>query len=313
MVERDALKAVLLLAGVALAACSPPADEAGEGREPEPTPSVGWDVVQDSSQRVGAIEGLSGPESVRYDPDQDVWFVSNWDGDGEARDANGFVSRVSAETGQVETLRFAQGTAEHPLHAPRGMFLVGDTLWVADIDGVHGFDRRSGEPVAFVDLTSFEPGFLNDVVQGPDGALYLTDTGKSTVYRIAGREVTIALADTVLGNPNGITWDAAREELVMVPWDPGFRVHTWRPGESPQGFGLTSTPGRMDGIEPYGRRLLMASQSDSSIVLMDAGETWLVIKVPGRPADIGVDTRRGRIAVPYVDLDRVDVWALPPR
>jgi hypothetical protein len=33
--------------------------------------------------------------------------------------------------------------------------------------------------------------------------------------------------------------------------------------------------------------------------------------VPGRPADIGVDTRRGRVAVPYIALNRVDIWALP--
>jgi hypothetical protein len=34
------------------------------------------------------------------------------------------------------------------LHAPRGMSIVGDTLWVADADAVRGFDRRSGAPLA---------------------------------------------------------------------------------------------------------------------------------------------------------------------
>jgi hypothetical protein len=35
--------------------------------------------------------------------------------------------------------------------------------------------------------------------------------------------------------------------------------------------------------------------------------------VPGRPADIGIDTRRGHVAVPYIALNRVDVWSLRPR
>jgi hypothetical protein len=188
---------------------------------------------------------------------------------------------------------------------------VGDTLWAVDVDGVHGFDRRTGEAVAFVDLAPFAPGFLNDVAQGPDGALYVTDTGMSSVYRIVGRTASVAVADSALGGPNGIAWDPTRELLVTAPWNPGFGVRTWRPGEDPVSFGPGTTPGRLDGIEPYGRRLLIASQSDSSIMVMDGGETWYLIRLPGPPADIGVDTRRRRIAVPYVDLNRVDVWRLP--
>jgi hypothetical protein len=31
----------------------------------------------------------------------------------------------------------------------------------------------------------------------------------------------------------------------------------------------------------------------------------------GEPADIGIDTRRQHVAVPYLDLNRVDIWRLP--
>lgn len=270
-----------------------------------------WDVIQDTTHRVRSVTGFSGPEAVRYDPDQDVWFVSNFNGDGGERDANGFISRVSAADGTVETLQFAQGTETHPLHAPRGMFITGDTLWVADVDGVHGFDRRSGGQVAFIDLSGFEPGFLNDVAAGPDGVLYVTDTGTSTVYRVAGREASVALTDSLLANPNGITWDGARGNFVLVPWNPGGRVNLWRPDGATTPFGPTTTPGRLDGVEPIDRRLLVASQTDSSLVLMDAGTSTPVIRVGGRPADIGVDTRRRQVAVPFIALDRVDIWQLP--
>lgn len=302
----------LLGLGAMAGACSGPSDETGRGDDPSDfAESLTWDFLQDSIHRVRSVSGFSGPEAVRYDPDQDVWFVSNFNGDGGERDANGFISRVAAATGAMEALRFAEGTSEHPLHAPRGMFLVGDTLWVADVDGIHGFDRRSGAQVAFVDLTRFEPGFLNDIARGPDGALYVTDTGKSSVYRVMGRESAVALADPALGNPNGITWDDTRALLIMVPWDPGSRVNTWRLGEAPVGFGPRTTPGRLDGIEPIDRRLLLASQSDSTIQLMDGSATRPLIRVGGRPADIGVDTRRRRVAVPYIALDRVDIWQLP--
>ncbi len=304
------LSGALALSALALVACGEAAEESRPAGQ-EVAPAAPEIVVQSPEERVAVLEGFSGPESVRYDPAQDVWFVGNFNGEGGERDGNGFVSRVSAETGTIEDLRFAEGTGEHPLHAPRGMFIVADTLWVADIDGVHGFDRRSGVQLGFVDLTAFEPGFLNDIAQADDGALYVTDTGRSAVYRIVGRTSTEALAGEELGNPNGITWDPAQGRLVIVPWEPGHRIHVWRPEDSPQGFGPSQTPGRLDGVEPFERRLLIASQSDSTVHFLDAGGSYVAIRTAGRPADIGVDTRRRRVAVPYIALDRVDIWDLP--
>ena len=63
------------------------------------------------------------------------------------------------------------------LHAPKGMALRGDTLWVADIDALRGFSIASGKPVATVDLTPLGATFLNDVAIGVDGGIYITDSG----------------------------------------------------------------------------------------------------------------------------------------
>jgi sugar lactone lactonase YvrE len=255
-----------------------------------------------------SVTGLAGPEAVRHDPDQDVWFVSNFNGEA-AGDSNGFISRVTAD-GAVDSLRFMTGTLA-PLHGPRGMFITGDTLWVADADGVHGFHRRSGAHLAFVDLRTFEPGFLNDVAQGPDGALYVTDTGRSRVYRLAGRAVTIAIEDSVLGPPNGITWDSAGGRFLLAGWGAGGRVRAWQPGTTAVPAVGTLAAGRFDGVEILDGRILVASQSDSSIHTISGGRQEPLFRTPGRPADIGVDRGRRRVAVPYIALDRVDVWELP--
>jgi sugar lactone lactonase YvrE len=259
---------------------------------------------------VGVVEGLAGPESVRYDPEQDVWFVGNFNGAVEG-DANGFVTRVDAATGAVEAREFAVGTEAHPLHAARGMYLTGDTLWVADAAGVHLFHRRSGEQLGFVDLSPFDPGFPNDIAQGPDGALYVTDTGRSAVYRVEGRGVTEAVVDTALGGPNGVTFDPELETLVLVPWEPGHPVHRWSAEGGAVPLGPGATAGRLDGVERVEAGLLVASQADSTLSLVEEERLRPVIRVPGAPADMGVDTRRGRVAVPYVALDRVDIWRLP--
>jgi hypothetical protein len=57
--------------------------------------------------------------------------------------------------------------------------------------------------------------------------------------------------------------------------------------------------------------LLIASQTDSALHVRDAAGSRPVVRVAGAPADIGIDTRRNRVAVPYIDLDRVDIWQLP--
>lgn len=285
-----------------------------QGREPPVVPpgaELTWDRVQDSTMRVASITGLDGPEAVRYDPDQDVYFVSNFTGDPMVRDSSGFVSQVGAD-GTIEALRFATGTPERPLHAPRGMFITGDTLWTVDLDGVHGFDRRTGASLAYVDFTGFAPGFLNDIAAGPDGALHVTDTGLSRIYRLAGGMVTIASADSTLGQPNGITWDGANRRFLLAHWGGRQSLQAWRPADSALATYATSTGSSFDGVEVLDGRVLVASQADSSLHLVDGPTTRVIIRAGGRPADIGVDTRRRRVALPFVDLNRVDIWALPP-
>jgi sugar lactone lactonase YvrE len=270
------------------------------GRRPDP-PAVG---------AIAVVRGLSGPEAVRYDPDQDVWFVANFNG-AEAGDANGFITRVGAG-GEIHGRRFMTGRLA-PLHGPRGMFITGDTLWAADADGVHGFDRRDGAHLVFVDFRPLAPGFLNDIAQGPDGALYVTDTGRDTprVYRLAGRAVTIAVEDSALGPPNGITWDAAAGRFLLAGWGEGGTVTAWRPGGPAIATIGTARTGRFDGIELVDGAILVASQTDSSLHEIRDGTERVLIKTAGQPADIGVDTKRRRVAVPYLDLDRVDIWDLP--
>lgn len=290
----------LLVAGTAMATAAMAGQDAGKP----------WATPMDADARVASVEGLAGPEAVRYDPGQDVYFVSNFNGDA-AGDANGFVSRVSPE-GEIEALRYMRGTDEHPMHGPRGMFILGDLLWVADADGLHGFERHTGRHEAFVDFTVHEPGFLNDIAAGPGGVLYVTDTGNPRVFRVEGADIEVVASDDLAHPPNGITWSGALQAFVLAPWRGGRTLQAYRPedgsllriGEMPDG-------GNFDGVEEVGGRLLFASQADQTIWAWRDGKAHKLIQVPGRPADIGIDTGRNRIAVPYIALDRVDIWQLP--
>ena len=276
-----------------------------------PTVEPGTDLVTHVAP-LAIAQGFSGPEAVRYDPDQDVYFVANFNGRGSALDSNGFISRLSPD-GTVERLRFiAGGEGGVMLHAPRGMTIVGDTLWAADVDAVRGFHRVTGAPLATIDFSSADAGFLNDIAPGPDGALYITDTGRNRIYRAANGRFSVALAGDALDRPNGITWDRAGERFIVVPYSQGDVILAWRPGTTVLDTVGRSTGGRFDGVEVLGAgRVLVASQRDSSLHLFAGGSGRAIIRTTGAPADIGVDTRRNRVAVPYIALNRVDIWQLP--
>lgn len=289
----------LALASLALAACTADAPETQPRADDEPT-----------GRLLATVEGLVGPEAVKYDPDQDVYFVANFGpNEEEQRDANGFISRLDPD-GEVLDLRFMGRAGVTPLHMPRGMALAGDTLWVADVDGVHAFHRMTGEALAFVDFTSFEPGFLNDIALGPDGALYVTDTGRGRVYSIVGGTPAIAVEDERTGPPNGITWDAGRSAFLLAPWGGGQTIRSWSPQD---GFAdvVTLDGSNIDGIEVVGGTIVAASQADSTLWVVAAGMPRPAARLGGRPADIGVDVARSRVAIPYISRNLVEIWEVP--
>lgn len=262
---------------------------------------------------VQTLEGFQGPESVFYDAGQDVWFVSSFTGPSGERDRNGTVSRVDAATGQVTDSAWAKADETRPFHSGRGMTLQGDTLWVADIDGVHGFHRESGEQLVFVDLSSLEPGFLNDLAAA-DGTLWVTDTGGARLIQVRPEAgVVVDIADRI-GPPNGILWDRAADAFWVAPWETPDTLFLWDPASGEIRAGAVS-PGavRVDGLVAWGTsRILSGVQGDSAIHVLDresgAGASW--IGLPGRPADIGFDPGRQRVAVPFVALNQVQIWSL---
>lgn len=271
---------------------------------------------------VGATEGLQGPESVRYDPGIDAFFVSSINGHPARKDNNGWIGIVSADRmGRAEVF-IAGGDDGVFLHAPKGMAIQGDTLWVADIDILRGFNKNDGEFVAAVGFWSKNVAMLNDVALGSDGALYITDTGftfdesgqmkpaagGSRVYRLAGRTITEEVRGDMLAGANGIAFDAANTRFVLAPLN-GKEVQSWRPGALPEP--LASGPGMYDGVEIVNGRIYVTSWADSAVHVVEGGRMRKLITNLPSPADIGYDTKRGVLAVPRLNDGRVDYFKVP--
>lgn len=278
------------------------------------TPDTLTKSESNSPGPIATSSGFSQPEAVRYDSEQDLYFVSNFGpGDAQAKDNNGFISRMTPD-GKIDQAQFiAGGKNGVTLHAPRGMYIVGDTLWVADEDAVRGFNRRTGGPLATADFSTYKRGFLNDVAAGPDGE-YVTDTGTNIIYRIANGRITVALQDKALGGPNGITWDASNRRFIVVPYGGDHVIRAWTAGSKTLTVVGTGTSDKYDGVEVLpGGSVLVSAQGDSSLHIFNDSTGHAIIKTGGAPADIAVDTKRNRVAVPFVDRSVVEIWQLPAR
>jgi sugar lactone lactonase YvrE len=288
----------------------------------QPTPSPTMPPPAPAATKLLVVEGFLSPESVLHDSAQDIYFVSNINGNPTAKDNNGFISRVKPD-GAVENLKFIAGGHGVTLNGPKGLALAADTLWVADIDVVRGFNARTGAAIDSVSLTKLGAVFLNDIVVAPTGALYITDTGirfddvgnvlhpgPDRIFRIGpDRQVTVAVRGDTLGRPNGIAVDVAGKRFIVVSFG-GRSVLSWKPGDKAPTV-IAKGAGAFDGVVIVGSRILVSSWTDSTVSAYETGqEVKLITGVPS-PADIGYDAKRKRVLIPILSGNRVEIWQLP--
>ena len=147
------------------------------------------------------------PESVAYDPSNNLLYVSNIGGvPPNKKDGDGFISQVDLN-GKVIKLKWATG-----FDAPKGLGLMGTTLYVTDIDRLKAIDTKTGKTIK----TWKVPGstFLNDVAVSSDSIIYFTDSDKSTIHKLRKGVLSVFHVDTSLGGTNGISIDSNRLHIA---------------------------------------------------------------------------------------------------
>ncbi len=303
-----------------LSACS---NQAATGYVTEKPRHYPTDSVATTAHRVGVLQNLYGPESVRYASDQDVYFISVMNGPGSEKDNNGYIVEVSGSNLGQAKLLVVGGKNGVTLDAPKGLAIHGDTLWTTDIDKLRAFNRYSGKPLGEIDLAPKGAVLLNDIAVGPNDTMYVTDTGidmsQIGVIYVGGdkvfaigpnRSISVVAHGNVLGRPNGVTWDPTGKRWVVVSFDPFHsEMYALHPNDSTRII-LAKGKGKFDGIEPLPNgTFLVSSWADSSVHQLGKGEDIQVVRNVPTPADIGLDTKRGRLAIP-TGGNRVEFWDL---
>lgn len=174
-----------------------------------------------SLKLVSEVKGFSSPESAAWDGSH--YLVSNVGKELKptAKDGDGFISRMDAK-GENLKLDFITG-----LNAPKGLLVIGNTLYVCDIDVLLGFDLESGKKNFEVSFAADGVTFLNDICAAGEGRAMVSATDKNMVYLVDLREksATPLKFDHAPKGPNG---------LAFVVADDGAEPHWRKAAFSPQ-------------------------------------------------------------------------------
>lgn len=254
------------------------------------------------------ILGLESPNSFVGDPTGKEYFISNVNGEPDARDNNGFITKLDTD-GKITSLKFIQGGVGNVLlHAPKGLALDGDTLYVADLDELKGFDRTTGKLLVTVTFPATpRRASLTDVSVGPEGLLYASDQAGNNIYRIdskANHRVTLLLHDDRMAGPAGLAVHPKTHHIIAVSWDKGS-IHDISPeGRLTElvsnGF-FTGRFQNLSGID-FDRwgNMYVSDFTKGKIWRMTHDQRFQVIAeyLPS-PADISIDRTSNLILVPY--------------
>jgi hypothetical protein len=202
------------------------------------------------------VTGFGHPESVACDPKGKVLYAGDFGPDLKPadKDGKGKITKLSLD-GKILEDGFLPAKGQ-VLNKPKGLWVQGNRLWVADIDAVWVFDLKTKEGKK-LDL----PGivFANDMtVVGK--TLYVTDNRSDQVVSVepadflqskAAPKITVLLKDKSVF-PNGI-YPGKGGALLMV----GFKskeeprgIYSMMPGKEPEL--LSDKIGMLDGLYVLG-------------------------------------------------------------
>lgn len=226
------------------------------------------------------------PESVLYDRERQVLYVTNIEGEPWATDGRGSVGKLGLD-GKVLAAEWVTG-----LDAPKGMALRGSRLYVGDMTNLVVIDVTKGEIVERIAVPGAQG--LNDVTIDGRGVVYVSDSKAKKVYEVKDGVAKAMLED--LKGPNGVL--AHEGKLYLLDGEGLYRVEA---NGTPQLI-CDGMEGGVDGVEPVGNGDFLVSCWRGALHYVKSDgmrETLLDTRADGiYSADIGYNPETRTVYVP---------------
>jgi len=268
--------------------------------------------LNEKSDSAFVIEGLSSPESVAMTADGNRVFISNLGEKLEpsAKDGDGYITEVSP-AGAIISKKFLPKNGR--LNGPKGMAIIGNVLYVTDIDRVVGFDVNTREQVFEMDFSTEKTIFLNDLAVYDDKTLFVSASDIGKIFKLTlSPKPSYSLVEEGIAGANGLFFDKEANKLYVVAFGEGGKFNgalgvILFNGEKPKHVKLSADGGALDGVAllPGGWLLYsdwVAFDKPGMLLVYDLNtglfsEYKLSQPVRG-PADFYYDTQRNMLWVP---------------
>lgn len=237
------------------------------------------------------------PESVLPIPGRDQMYVSLINGGGWEVDGKGGVGVIS-RGGQHFDSTWIEG-----LDAPKGMGLVKDRLYVADISKVVVIDTKKGKIIKRIAIDSAQG--LNDITVNSKGVVYVSDSRTGRIWQIKNDRPSLYMSN--VQGVNGLK--AVGDQLVI-----GGGKNLLLTNGRKEIIQRVELPQSIDGIEPVGNGDYLVTAWVGYVFYVRADgsfETLLDSHLDKmNTADIGFDLAKQIVYVPTFNAKKIVAYQL---
>lgn len=231
---------------------------------------------------------LKVPESVLFDESNKVLYVANIDGQPGEKDGRGSVGKVGLD-GKIVKVDWVSG-----LHAPKGMALYQNNLYVADLEDLAVIDIKTGMIIKRIPVEGAK--FLNDVTVDKKGVVFVSDSRTRKVHRVENGTVSTILDSMSLKGPNGLLAHGDNFYVLdagtMYKMENDKRLTLITEGMEGGTDGIEHVQGNEFIVSCWGGVMYYVKEDGSKDKLLDTREQKI------NSADIGYDAKNRIVYVP---------------
>jgi hypothetical protein len=229
------------------------------------------------------------PESVLFDKKNNILYVANINGKSDQKDGNGFISRVTTQ-GKIKDLQWVSG-----LDAPKGMALVKNILYVADLTAIATIDISSGKLLNKIEIEGAK--FLNDVTSSENGDVYVSDSATGKIHLIKDNKATLYFESPEFKRINGLL--SLKDELYIADAGNGINYKLSRDKQLNK---FSETAPGADGIVMVGKGEYIVSSWGGEVYFVGSdGKSSKLIDTKDQKlnsADIAYNDKEAMVYVP---------------
>ena len=260
------------------------------------------------------IEGFSSPESTIVNKSD--LYVSNVGKELKPtlKDGDGFISKLDVN-GKIKELHFIDG-----LDAPKGMGIIGNTLFVADINTLRGFDLQTKKEVFNVVFEGVN--FLNDITVKDSNTLFIGASDTSAIYEVnISNKSYKKLMDFTVANglfyEDGILYTAQLGSTTQNMFDGKGKLYKIDLKDNNKLTQLGTFEGVLDGVTKVGNKVYVSDWGNAKKTgiirvydLKTKKESVLEAELFMGAADFWIDEKSKKIFMPQMIGSKVTIFDL---